>query len=95
MHEGFTTLKVKFDNLLVDGNFSRSYTYFDKGKETIQSIPHTCITFGDNEYASTVDVSILAKVTRDEYIEYPLLITCYNKNKIKCYIILYSSTCHL
>ena len=35
----------------------------------ITSIPHTCVKGGDNLYSSIAAASILAKVSRDAYIE--------------------------
>mgnify|MGYP000844137301 FL=1 len=53
--------------LLVDGNNFKSYI-INEDDEFI-SIPHTCVTSGDNTYASIAAASILAKVARDEYVE--------------------------
>ena len=61
-------MKKTSDNLylLVDGN---DFIPMMKlcGDSYIQ-IPHKCIESGDNTYASIAAASILAKVTRDEYI---------------------------
>lgn len=48
-----------FNHILVDGN------YFNKYKD----IPHTCVIKGDNTYYSIAAASILAKVSRDEYMK--------------------------
>lgn len=48
-----------FNHILVDGN------YFNKYK----NIPHTCVVKGDNTYYSIAAASILAKVSRDEYMK--------------------------
>lgn len=53
--------------LLIDGNDFKPFIYFDNN--TMQSIPHTCITGGDNKYCAIAAASILAKVARDQYIE--------------------------
>lgn len=58
MHNCLNDLKT-FNHILVDGN------YFDKYKD----IPHTCIIKGDDTYYSIAAASILAKVTRDEYMK--------------------------
>lgn len=48
-----------FNHILVDGN------YFNKYKD----IPHTCVIKGDDTYYSIAAASILAKVSRDEYMK--------------------------
>ena len=48
----------EFDHILVDGNYFKPY----------KEIPHTCIIKGDNTYYSIAAASILAKVSRDEYM---------------------------
>ena len=53
-------------------------------------ILHKCIESGDNTYASIAAASILAKVTRDEYImemckEHPYLHTHYDLENNKGY----------
>ena len=48
-----------FNHILVDGN------YFNKYK----GIPHTCVIKGDDTYYSIAAASILAKVSRDEYLK--------------------------
>jgi len=52
------------DNILVDGN--QFDTYFDNDFECV---PHQCVTSGDNIYKSIAAASILAKETRDQYME--------------------------
>jgi ribonuclease HII len=72
MHNAVNNIMEKMnktsDNLylLVDGN---DFIPMMKlcGDSYIQ-IPHKCIESGDNTYASIAAASILAKVTRDEYI---------------------------
>lgn len=56
-------------HLLVDGNYFNMFTEFDNTKRMITSIPHTCVKGGDNLYSSIAAASILAKVSRDAYIE--------------------------
>jgi ribonuclease HII len=48
----------EFDHILVDGNYFKPY----------KEIPHTCVIKGDNTYYSIAAASILAKVSRDEYM---------------------------
>jgi ribonuclease HII len=55
--------------LLIDGNYFKPLTIFDKNTNQIQSYNYICVEGGDNKYASIAAASILAKVTRDEYIE--------------------------
>jgi ribonuclease HII len=59
MHSCLDTLKVDFDEVLVDGNYFRKY----KDKK------HTCIVEGDAKYVSIAAASILAKEARDEYMK--------------------------
>ena len=56
-------------NLLIDGNYFKPITYFDKVSNKIESIPHITVEGGDNKYASIAAASILAKVERDKYID--------------------------
>jgi ribonuclease HII len=56
---------IKVDRLLVDGSLFPYYT----DKETFEPIEHQCIVNGDNTYRSIAAASILAKVSRDRYIE--------------------------
>jgi ribonuclease HII len=59
MHESLNKLKVRPEHLLVDGNVFDGY----------ENVPHTCITKGDDKYLSIAAASIVAKVTRDEYMK--------------------------
>jgi ribonuclease HII len=59
MHKSLNKLDVKPEHILVDGNYFNGY----------QGIPHTCVVKGDNTYYSIAAASILAKVTRDEYMK--------------------------
>ena len=70
-------------HLLIDGNYFNSYIRFDKTTGELTTIPHTCVKGGDNQYACIAAASILAKVSRDKYIEelcdtYPLLDEYYH-----------------
>jgi len=58
MHSCLDNLK-DFNHILIDGN------YFNKYKD----IPHTCVIKGDDTYYSIAAASILAKVSRDEYMK--------------------------
>lgn len=51
--------KVTPQHLLVDGNQFEPY----------EGIEHTCVVKGDNKYYSIAAASILAKVSRDEYMK--------------------------
>jgi ribonuclease HII len=53
------SLSTKDVMVLVDGN------YFNP----IQGIKHVCVEGGDNKFSSIAAASILAKVSRDQYIE--------------------------
>lgn len=66
MHKSLSNLKTIPEHILVDGNYFNGY----------KDIDHTCVIKGDNTYYSIAAASILAKVTRDEYMkdlhkEYP------------------------
>ena len=55
--------------LLIDGNYFNSITTYDKVRGKIIAMPHVCVEGGDNKYAAIAAASILAKVSRDTYIE--------------------------
>ena len=55
--------------LLIDGNYFNSITTYDKARGQIKAMPHVCVEGGDNKYAAIAAASILAKVSRDTYIE--------------------------
>ena len=84
MHETLRKLQVTPEYLLVDG--SEFQIYIDK----CEIIPHKCVVKGDNVYASIAAASILAKVSRDKYIndmcdKYPLLEKYYDLRNNKGY----------
>tara|TARA_Y100000591_G_C21759179_1_gene659140 strand:+ start:187 stop:876 length:690 start_codon:yes stop_codon:yes gene_type:complete len=54
--------------LLIDGNDFKPYVEFTEN-EGFKAITHRCVEGGDNKFASIAAASILAKVSRDEYIE--------------------------
>jgi len=53
--------------LLIDGNYFNPVKVISDSK--IEFIPHLCIEGGDNKYSCIAAASILAKVSRDNYIE--------------------------
>jgi len=53
--------------LLIDGNYFNPVKIISNSK--IEFIPHLCIEGGDNKYSAIAAASILAKVSRDNYIE--------------------------
>jgi ribonuclease HII len=55
--------------LIIDGNYFKPITYFDKKTSKIDTFPHVTVEGGDNKYASIAAASILAKVERDKYID--------------------------
>jgi ribonuclease HII len=64
MHQCLDKIQMNFDTILVDGPHFDWYT--DKN-DTIKH--HICVIDGDNHYKSIACASIIAKVTRDKYIE--------------------------
>jgi len=62
------TLNEKL-HLLIDGNYFNPYSHYNKTRQIVETIPHTCFEGGDNKYTCIAAASILAKVARDEYIE--------------------------
>ena len=59
MHRAVTRLSIRPQHLLIDGNRFIPY----------QDIAHTCIVKGDSKFASIAAASVLAKTTRDQYME--------------------------
>ena len=57
--------KVNIENILVDGNHFPPYFSVKQDK----FLKHNCIINGDNEYLNIAAASILAKVSRDNYIK--------------------------
>jgi ribonuclease HII len=55
---------LTIDKILVDG--TQFDTYFD---DDFECVPHQCVISGDNIYKSIAAASILAKETRDQYME--------------------------
>lgn len=84
MHDSLDNLLVKPEYLLIDGSEFQLWMQNDK------IVPHKCVVKGDNLYASIASASILAKVSRDNYIKemcekYPKLDEYYNLSKNKGY----------
>lgn len=76
MHRALEELVVQPDFIIVDGNKFKSF----------KKIPHECIIKGDGKFLSIAAASILAKTSRDAYMEqiheeYPV----YNWKKNKGY----------
>jgi ribonuclease HII len=74
--------------LLIDGNYFNPVKVISDSK--IEFIPHLCIEGGDNKYSAIAAASILAKVSRDNYIvelvkEYPDLAEKYGIDTNKGY----------
>ncbi len=59
MHRALDKLNVIPQHILVDGNKFFSY----------RDIPHTCVVKGDGKYVSIAAASVLAKTSRDEYMQ--------------------------
>ncbi len=59
MHKALEMFKMQPSMILVDGNRFKPY----------QTIPHTCIIRGDASYLSIAAASVLAKTSRDAYME--------------------------
>jgi len=77
-------------HLLIDGNDFKPFNNVDKETHEFIQVPHTCIENGDNKYSAIAAASILAKVSRDTYIEelcsiYPILDERYGILKNKGY----------
>ncbi len=63
------TQDISHYHLLVDGNYFNNLTTFNKKKNRIEKFNYTCVEGGDNKYSAIAAASILAKVTRDNYID--------------------------
>jgi ribonuclease HII len=62
-------ISSKLVHLLIDGNYFNPISFYDKKSKKINVVPHICIESGDNKYSAIAAASILAKVSRDKYIE--------------------------
>ena len=106
MHNSILEVKKKYNNilksngkkekidynfsLLIDGNYFKPITVFNKETNKIETIPYMTVEGGDNKYASIAAASILAKVERDKYIDelceqYPELSEHYGIDSNKGY----------
>ena len=100
MHQAINEIMEKMKTsadklyLLIDGNdfipMMKLCGGGGGGGESYIQIPHICVESGDNTYASIAAASILAKVSRDEYIgeickEYPELVEKYDLGNNKGY----------
>lgn len=68
MDKGMFEKKDYNFSLLIDGNYFKPITIFNKDTNKIDTIPYVTVEGGDNKYASIAAASILAKVYRDKYI---------------------------
>jgi ribonuclease HII len=59
MHQALKQLKPQPAFILVDGNRFQPY----------ENIPHQCIVKGDGKFMSIAAASVIAKTTRDDYME--------------------------
>ena len=55
--------------LLIDGNDFKPYSLYDKEEDRLMTISHETVEQGDNTYQAIAAASILAKYSRDLYIE--------------------------
>jgi ribonuclease HII len=98
MHQAINEIMEKMNTsadklyLLIDGNdfIPMMKLCGTGGGESYIQIPHICVESGDNTYASIAAASILAKVSRDDYIgemckEYPELVEKYDLGNNKGY----------
>jgi ribonuclease HII len=96
MHQAINEIMEKMNTsadklyLLIDGNDFIPMMKLCGGGESYIQIPHICVESGDNTYASIAAASILAKVSRDEYIgemckEYSELVEKYDLGNNKGY----------
>jgi ribonuclease HII len=79
MHKGIKNVITQLSNktdidydkilLLVDGNYFKPFSILNKTKTKLESIKCQMVEGGDNKYTSIAAASILAKVSRDKYIE--------------------------
>ena len=56
-------------HLLVDGNYFKPYMLLNKTKTQLETLPFDMVEGGDNKFTSIAAASILAKVSRDQYID--------------------------
>lgn len=68
MHRSLEAINIPFDRILVDGDKFAPYKNTDPTRPFIH-VPHNCIAGGDDKYINIASASILAKVSRDTYME--------------------------
>ena len=56
-------------HILVDGNYFNELTRFNAKTQHFENYKHTCIEGGDGKYTAIAAASILAKTSRDQYIQ--------------------------
>ena len=77
MHRALDQLKVKPEALIIDGNRFKPYFPLSSDEEREKkALPYATIVKGDGKYLSIAAASILAKTSRDDYMnslaeEYP------------------------
>ena len=66
-----TSLSIDINNilLLVDGNYFKPYSFLNTKTGNLDYIKYYMIEGGDNKFTNIAAASILAKVSRDNYIE--------------------------
>lgn len=64
MHDVINNITIKPEKILVDGNHFNIYR-----DETGEMISHQCVIKGDDTYMAIAAASILAKTSKDRYIE--------------------------
>uniref|UniRef100_A0A6C0JG46 Ribonuclease HII n=1 Tax=viral metagenome TaxID=1070528 RepID=A0A6C0JG46_9ZZZZ len=89
MHESIRETMLKLEDVdmdrcmaVVDGNYFNPYRCFDESRQCIGELTHVTIEKGDAKYMGIAAASILAKTSRDTYVEemcaqYPDLILKY------------------
>lgn len=86
MHNALDDITCPIEKILVDGNSFKPY--MNRNQDIY--VPHLCVTNGDNTYLNIASASILAKISRDKYIEdlcllEPIYQTQYDWKNNKCY----------
>lgn len=90
LKEKKSELNLKNILLLIDGNYFKPYNKFNTITNKMETIQYHTIEQGDDKFTSIAAASILAKVSRDKYIdelceEHPELIEKYKINTNKGY----------
>lgn len=90
LKEKNSELNLKNILLLIDGNYFKPYNKFNTITNKMETIQYHTIEQGDDKFTSIAAASILAKVSRDKYIdelcnEHPELIEKYKINTNKGY----------